>query len=623
MISFLFLNIMCGIVGYVGSKSVDSVLLVGLQKLEYRGYDSAGIAVLNDNEITIEKAKGRIADLEEKLKSRKLVGNVGIGHTRWATHGEPSRRNAHPHTNQSGSVAVVQNGIIENYLTLKQRLTSEGYIFTSETDTEVLPHLIDHYLKETGDIAEAFQKTLRDIDGKYAISMVYEGQPGRIYFARKGAPLIIASGEGSFGKKDLFLASDVPAFVPIADHAYVLQDGQWGYINEDYHIFNYEGESVQIELEPVSLDEVDISKGDFEHFMMKEIFEQPGIIEKILDFRITDDNRVHFEEMGLEPEFLSKVGRVLIQACGTSLNAGLNAKLFFETMAKTQTDADFSSEFRYRNPVAEGDTLVVGISQSGETADTLAGIHEAKAKFLKVLSLVNNVNSSIARESNGIIDLMAGPEIGVASTKAYTAQLINLFLFALYLSDIRWMLPVEERLRFVEEMRALPDKMRSILRNIEPIEKIARTLKEKSSALFLGRTFNYPTALEGALKLKEISYIHAEGYAAGEFKHGPIALVSPEVPVIVVAPSGNMRMKMLSNLQEVKARNGEVIAVVSEGDSEISEMADHVIEIPEVCEELSPILAVLPLQLLSYYTALERGCDVDKPRNLAKSVTVE
>ncbi|MCB1199554.1 MAG: glutamine--fructose-6-phosphate transaminase (isomerizing) [Leptospiraceae bacterium] len=614
---------MCGIVGYIGPKAVDSVLIVGLEKLEYRGYDSAGIAYFDRNEISIIKEKGRIADLEEQIKKYPVEGHIGIGHTRWATHGEPSKVNAHPHMNRDKTIAVVQNGIIENYLELKTELKSLGYMFISETDTEVLPHMIDRYVKEGFDLEKAFVKTLHRLDGKYAIAMIGEKNPDRVYFAKDGAPLILAEGENLSGKKELLLASDVPAFVPLAKSAYYLNDGEWGYFDSTIHLFDRPGAQINAFMEPVAIKLEDISLGEYEHFMRKEIYEQPEMLERILAERIVNNETIEFSELKFPREYLSKVARFIIQACGTSLNSGMIGKLYLEQVAKKMADADYSSEFRYRNPVAGGDTLVIGISQSGETADTLAGLREAKSKFLKVLSFVNNINSTIARESDGVIHLMAGPEIGVASTKAYTAQLTHMLLFAYHVADISWLLTSEEKRDLIKELKTIPDKMRKILQYETKIKEIAERLKNRNSVLFLGRTWNHATALEGALKLKEISYIHAEGYAAGEFKHGPIALVSAEVPVVVVAPKGEMRTKLISNLQEVKARNGEVFAIVTEGDDELASLADAVLEVPESSEILSPLLTILPLQLLSYHTAILRGCDVDKPRNLAKSVTVE
>ncbi|MDH5717066.1 MAG: glutamine--fructose-6-phosphate transaminase (isomerizing) [Spirochaetia bacterium] len=613
---------MCGIVGYIGPKALDSVLLVGLKKLEYRGYDSAGIAVLNKDELSICKAKGKIINLEEQLKSQGLNGHAGIGHTRWATHGEPSTKNAHPHTNSDANLAVVHNGIIENYLEIKNDLISKGYVFVSDTDTEVIPHLLDYEIKKNISLQDAFLNCLKKIDGKFAIAMISEKESNKIFFARNGAPLILGKGKKSIPES--FIASDLPAIIPIAREVIYINDGEWGYIeNNKIEIFNLQNSPIEVKLEPIEITEEEIEKGKYPHFMLKEIYEQTSILQKIIDTRLDSDNRIIFEELTFDNEYLSRIGRVIIQACGTSLNAGLIGKLYLEILSKLTTDADFSSEFRYRNPVAGGDTLVIGISQSGETADTLAGLHEAKAKFLKVLSFVNNKNSSISRESDSIIDLMAGPEIGVASTKAYTAELVSLFLFSLYMSSIRWAMPKEEKFKLINELKTLPEKIEQILQKLEPIQEIANYLKNVSNTLYLGRTFNYATALEGALKLKEISYIHASGYAGGEFKHGPIALISEEVPSIVIVPEGEIRKKTISNLLEVKARKGKIISIITENDKEVKDISDFYVEIPKICEPLSPILTVIPLQLIAYYTAVYRGCDVDKPRNLAKSVTVE
>ena len=616
---------MCGIVGYIGQKSIESVLIVGLKKLEYRGYDSAGIAIVDRGELIVDKAKGKISELEEEIKGRSFQGQLGIGHTRWATHGEPSKLNAHPHINQDRNIAVVQNGIIENFLELKEELKNEGYVFTSETDTEIIAHLITTFIKQGFSPEQSFLRALHRLDGKFAIAVIFENVPNKIFFARNGAPLIVGSGELQDGEPiENFLASDLPAIVPLARMAYYVKDGEWGYINHSkVELFNWEGESLTLDFQKVDLKVEEIEKGDYPHFMLKEIYEQPDIIENMLKKRILPEGKIRFDEMEFSREYLSKLGRILIQACGTSLNAGLIGKLYLEMFAKIYTNADFSSEFRYRNPVAEGDTLVIGISQSGETADTLAGLHEAKAKFLKVLSFLNNPNSTLSRESDAIIHLLAGHEIGVASTKAYTSEVLHLFLFSLYVGGLKWILPKDQREELVADLLTVPEKIREILNNVEPIQKVANYLKDVSDTVFLGRTFNYATALEGALKLKEISYIHASGYAGGEFKHGPIALIDEGVPVVIITPKGEIREKMISNLQEVKARKGVIISVITKGDEEIKGLSDFSIEIPDIGEELSPLLTVVPLQLLAYYTALYRGCDVDKPRNLAKSVTVE
>lgn len=616
---------MCGIVGYIGPKSVSSVLLVGLQKLEYRGYDSAGIAIMDRNELSVQKNKGKISILTEMVDKKPMPGNLGIGHTRWATHGEPSKINSHPHMNTSQNIAVVQNGIIENYLELKKELIDDGFIFASDTDTEVIPHLFEKYLKDNFRPEVAFLRMLKRIDGKFAIALVTEREPEKIFFARDGAPLILGIGKDDENQeKENFLASDLPALVPLAKKAYYIKDGECGYIEQGKVVLSdFEGNPKEPEYERIQINLNDIDKGNFEHYMLKEIYEQPDMMERILMKRINEKKHIQFEELKLERDYLSRIGRVVIQASGTSLHAGFIGKNYFEQYVKIFADADYSSEFRYRNPVVDGDSLVMAISQSGETADTLASLHEAKAKFIKVLSFVNNMNSTMARESDAVIDLMAGPEIGVASTKAYTAELLNLFLFSLYLSSIKWILPKEERIAMLEEVYLLPEKMRSIIQNHEQLKEIAQYLNTVNDTIFLGRTYNFPTALEGALKLKEISYIHASGYAGGEFKHGPIALVSERVPVIAIVPQSDIRSKMISNIQEVKARNGKIISIITQGDEEVKSLSNYYFEIPKTIEPLSPILSIVPLQLISYYTALYRGCDVDQPRNLAKSVTVE
>lgn len=612
---------MCGIVGYIGPKAIDSVLIVGLKKLEYRGYDSAGIAILDQGELVIRKKAGKITDLEDELNNNKVGGHLGIGHTRWATHGEPTQLNAHPHYNTDEDIAIVHNGIIENYMELKKKLTRQGYIFKSDTDTEVIVHLLDFHYKQTKDYKRSFLKTIRDLEGKYAIAAIAEEEPGKIYFVRNGAPMIIARNTKS---KETFLASDLPALVPIATESFYLEDGQWGILKKnEIELFAWEGDVITPEFKTIDMKIEDFDLGDYPHYMLKEIYEQPDIVKNLLTQRIKKGSQVKFDELYITPDYLKSIGRVIIQACGTSLIAGLVGKNYLEQYCQIYTDADFSSEFRYRNPVLDGDTLVIGISQSGETADTIAGIHESKAKFLKVISFLNNMNSTMARESDGVVHLMAGPEVGVASTKAYTAQLINLYLFSIYLGKIKGTLTSRQSSEMLNKLHDIPEKMTKVLNNIEPIKKIAEFLKDHSDTIFLGRTYNYPSALEGALKLKEISYIHASGYAAGEFKHGPIALVSEKMPVIVIVPKSEIRTKILSNLLEVKARKGTIISILTEGDQEIMDISDYYIEIPKVDEAISPLLTILPLQLIAYYTALYRGCNVDKPRNLAKSVTVE
>ncbi|MBW7858567.1 MAG: glutamine--fructose-6-phosphate transaminase (isomerizing) [Leptonema sp. (in: Bacteria)] len=610
---------MCGIVGYTGEKSIQSVLLVGLTRLEYRGYDSAGIAAIDQGELEVRREKGKIKALEDYLRLHPVNGHIGIGHTRWATHGEPSRRNAHPQVDGSKKIAVVHNGIIENYMTLRQELIKKGHLFYSDTDTEVIPHLIEEELKTQPNLETALPVVISKLEGRFACSILSEKDPNRIYFIKNGSPLIYGK-----GKDEGFLASDIMAIIPQAKEQCVIKDGQWGWMTRDeFHLFNADGSPAEIELKKISLNLEDLEKGPYDHFMLKEIFEQPDIIRRIIEQRMDEKGKVRFPEMDMSPDVLGRVGRIIITSAGTSWHAGIVGKLYLEKFARIATDVDVSSEFRYRNPIAEGDTMVLGISQSGETADTLAGILEAKAKFCRVVSFVNRVDSTIARDSDAFIDLMAGPEIGVASTKAYTAQLLNLLFFSLYISGIRWITQKEEREVIFEEIRKLPLKIEAILSQSEKIRDWAKQFKDARDFIFLGRFYNHATALEGALKLKEISYIHASGYAGGEFKHGPIALIDESIPVVCIAPKTDVYEKMVSNIQEVKARKGKILAICNEGDSLVPELADVSFQIPAAPDFLTPLLTVIPLQLLAYYVAIERGCEPDQPRNLAKSVTVE
>lgn len=610
---------MCGIVAYLGPKAVDSVLLVGLTRLEYRGYDSAGIAVLDNSEIVVRKEKGKIKDLEELLLSHPVEGNVGIGHTRWATHGEPNRTNAHPHVDTHGKTAVVHNGIVENHHTLRVELIEKGHVFHSETDTEVIPHLFEQYLEELKDVELALKATIDRLEGRYAFVLLYDEHPDRLFFARNGSPLAYGRGKG-----ESFLASDVSAVVPAAKEHVHIDNEQWGWVTRnELHLRNGGGAPVPFELQKTELDVKALDRGGYEHFMLKEIYEQPGIIRRIIQERVSDEGLVSFPEMHLPNDFLNRVTRCIITSAGTSWHAGIVGKFYLEHFARLSTEVDISSEFRYRNPIADGETLVVAISQSGETADTLAGIHQAKAKFCRVLSFVNATRSSIARESNAFIDLMAGPEIGVASTKAYTAQVMSLFLYAMYMAGVKWMISAEERAEMLREIRLLPEKMESILARADEIKKWAHEFRESRDFVFLGRSFNHPTALEGALKLKEIAYVHASGYAGGEFKHGPIALISEDVPVICMAPRTELYEKMVSNIEEVRSRKGRILSICTEGDEIVPSKSEFSFAIPECPDYLTPLLAVIPLQLFAYYSATERGCEPDQPRNLAKSVTVE
>lgn len=612
---------MCGIIGYIGNKSINSILLVGLIRLEYRGYDSAGIAVIDNGDLEIRKEKGKIKNLEDLLKNSPVEGNIGIGHTRWATHGEPSKRNAHPHIDCNQKISVCHNGIIENYLHLKSGLIQKGHLFRSETDTEIIPHLIEEELLRNPNqtIKDIIPKIIQQIEGKYAILILSETEPDRIYFMKNGSPLLYAR-----NKEEAYLTSDIVAVIPQAKEYYAFKDYEWGWITRtELHLFNQELQPVSPEIKEIKIDPFHLEKGNFEHYMLKEIYEQPDIFRKILNNRLGEKGKIKLEEIKLPNTIFGRISRILITSAGTSWHAGLVGKLYLEHFARIVTEVDLSSEFRYRNPIAEGDTLVMAISQSGETADTLAGVLEAKTRFCKVVSFVNRLESTIARESDSYIDLMAGPEIGVASTKAYTSELIHLLFFSLYLSGIKWITNKEQREAMFSEIRKLPTMMEAILDKSKKIQELAKIFRHSKDFIFLGRYFNHPTALEGALKLKEIAYVHASGYAGGEFKHGPIALIDETVPTICIAPKSSVYDKMLSNIQEVKARKGKILAIITEGDTQIPEIADYYIEIPEVSEYLSPILTIIPLQLFAYYSALERNCEPDKPRNLAKSVTVE
>jgi len=610
---------MCGIVGYVGDKFVDSLLVAGLERLEYRGYDSAGIATLNRGRLKIKKTAGKIQLLKEKLKEDPLDGELGIGHTRWATHGEPTTENAHPHTDCKGEIAVIHNGIIENFQLLRDKLIKEGHIFKTDTDTEIIAHLIEKFLKD--DLHLAVRKSLKFLKGSYALAVISRKDPNEIVAARWESPLVIG-----MGKKENFLASDVGAILNLTSRIIFLEDGETATIaRNEVKVFGKGGRLIKKRVKRLKWEILRGPKKDgYRHFMLKEIHEQPNIIRHVLKRRISrDKNDLYFENINLSEKKISKIDRIIIQACGTSWHVGLVGKYLFEKHLRLHTEVDISSEFRYRNPVAGGDTLVMAISQSGETADTLAGIRLAKSKFIQVLSLCNTIESTIARESDGVIYVYAGPEIGVASTKAYTAELLALFLLTISWGMLRNSISREKARKMIKELEKIPSALEELLDNQKEIHECAQKFYQTPNFLFLGRSFNYPTALEGALKLKEISYIHAEGYAAGEMKHGPIALVDEKMPVVCIALKDSVYEKMVSNIREVKARNGKVIAVATKGDDQIRKYADHTIFIPPIAEEFSPILAVIPLQLLAYHIAIKRGCHVDQPRNLAKSVTVE
>lgn len=608
---------MCGIVGYVGPRDITSVLLGGLWRLEYRGYDSSGIAVINNEELLIRKVPGKLSELQELIKRAPVSGGIGIGHTRWATHGSPHEENTHPLIDCNENLALVVNGIIENYHLLKDELETRGHIFRSYTDSEVIVHLIEENLKTS--LFDAVLQSVSRLKGNFAFAVIFTKEPDRIVCARHDAPLVLAVNDNESA-----LASDVSGVIAIFDRIIDLPNDTVAEIApKNYLIKDFKGEEIAIQPRKVTIKIKDIEKDNFPHFMLKEIYEQPRVLSQIINTRIIN-NKINFgEELNFSDNDFLKISRIYIQACGTSWHAGVVGKYLIERFARVSTEVDISSEFRYRDMVLDGDTMVMAISQSGETADTIAGLREAKARFLRVVSLVNVLHSSIYKESDSAISIMAGPEIGVASTKAYTAEILNLFLFSLYLGALRGFVRQDELSYHLNEMRKIPAQVEEILNQQEELRKIALKFYNVRDFLFLGRGINYPTALEGALKLKEISYIHATGYAAGEMKHGPIALIDENMPVVCINPEASVYGKMLNNIQEVVARKGQVISVVTKGDQQTAKVSKYVIEIPGCNEFISPILAVIPLQLLAYFIATFKGLDVDRPRNLAKSVTVE
>ena len=612
---------MCGIVGYIGDKNVYPILIQGLQRLEYRGYDSAGLAIYNSS-LKVFKCKGRVADLEKFVSAEDISGNIGIGHTRWATHGEPNDRNAHPHTSMNGDFVLVHNGIIENYAELKSDLQKKGYSFQSDTDTEVLVNLIEYFYLNAEEVnAEiAVRLALSKVVGAYGIVVICKNEKHQLIAARKGSPLVIGIGRGEY-----FIASDATPIVNYTDSVIYLNDHDVAIINKDsLTLKTLENNPVAFKITKVDMSIGDLEKGDFEHFMLKEIFEQPKTIEDTFRGRISHD---HSEIVlgGLLDVFpkLLKARRIIIIGCGTSWHAALVGEYLIEEYARIPVEVEYASEFRYRNPILNSDDVVIAISQSGETADTLAALRMAKENGATILGICNVVGSSIARETDAGVYTHAGVEIGVASTKAFTAQVTVITLLALKLAKEKQNISPELYLQLISELAEIPEKLKSILVKHPHIKEIAAKYKDSINALYLGRGYLFPVALEGALKLKEISYIHAEGYAAGEMKHGPIALVDDNLPVIVVAAKDHYYEKIVSNIQEVKARKGNIIAVVTEGDDTLKNMVNDVFEIPKSHPAVSPLLAIIPLQLFSYYIAVMRGCDVDQPRNLAKSVTVE
>jgi glucosamine--fructose-6-phosphate aminotransferase (isomerizing) len=623
---------MCGIVGYVGKKSVVPVIIEGLRRLEYRGYDSAGIAVGgNGDGLQIRRAEGKLRNLEEVIRLKPLDGTFGIGHTRWATHGRPTEENAHPHRDCTGRIVVVHNGIIENYVTLKKKLIEEGHKFTTETDTEVIAHLVEKYFAKTNDtrpsLEEAVRQTVSLLTGVFALGVISADAPDKIIAARNGPPAVIG-----LGKDEYFVASDVPAILYHTRDLFFLGDGDLAIVTpEGVKLTDFAGKPVVRQVQHVTWDPIQAEKGGFKHFMLKEIYEQPRAVRDTTLGRISQETgHIFLDEMEISDAEFKAAKKINIEACGTSWHAGQAGKFMIESLARVPVEVDYASEWRYRNPIVDASTITMVISQSGETADTIAAQREAKARGSKTLAICNVVGSMITREAAGTIYTHAGPEIGVASTKAFTAQLTALYLFSLYLAQVRGTMNEQQARKAVYELTCLPGKLEHLLTRDEDCERLAKLYVRAQDFLFLGRGIHYPIALEGALKLKEISYIHAEGYPAGEMKHGPNALIDENLPVVIIAtrdPNNELSMvryeKTMSNLKEVKARSGIVIALATEGDEEIKEAADHVLYIPPAPEELSPILEIVPLQLLAYHIAVRRGCDVDQPRNLAKSVTVE
>jgi len=617
---------MCGIFGYIGERDVVEVLVAGLKRLQYRGYDSCGIAVLDGNELAIVKEAGRIERLEQTLSRYTFQAKVGIAHTRWATHGTPTPVNAHPHIDCQGTVSIVHNGVIDNFLPLREALLKRGHILRSETDTEVIAHLIEEELACAAEedkaivFLHAVRRAVQQLKGSYAIACLWEEAPGVLVAARHGSPLLVG-----VGNNEACVGSDLNAVLPITKQVVLLNDGELALVTQtQVRLFDLEGNELPVKVHRIEWEIAEEDRAGFPTFMLKEIYEQPDRLRKILSLRCQGEAPPVFEELTMPPSQLIAFRRIIVQAAGTSWHAGLYGKYLFERYLRVPTDAEIASEFRYREPVLEQDTLVIAISQSGETADTLAGIRQARSRFVPVLSLCNVPGSTMTRESNAVIYLHAGPEIGVASTKAYTAQLAHLFLLTLHIGRLKWLLSQETINALLDEFRQLPDKMQRVLDEQESlVRECARTFLNARYFLYLARGINYPTALEGALKLKEVSYIHASGYPAGEFKHGPIALVDKDTPVVCIAPLDSVYEKMLANIQEVKARGSRLIVVTTEGNRDFDDTAEFIFTISPTHEDLTPLLTVLPLQLLAHHVAAMKGLDVDKPRNLAKSVTVE
>ena len=620
---------MCGIVGYVGPKQAYGYLIEGLFRLEYRGYDSAGIALQNDNQIGIRKKTGRVSQLAEMCKLDPIAGSTGIGHTRWATHGEPSDVNSHPHTGGNGEVVLVHNGVIENYAILRDRLRELGYVFHTATDTEVAAHLVAHQLKEAiklgadpGDqqtYVRSVESAIKQIKGTYGLAVLFRDVPGLIVATRLGSPLVVGIGRGEY-----FLASDASPLVGNTEEIVYINDYETAVITADSFVLRrQDGTEPVMSIRALEQTTQDTDLGEYEHYMLKEIFEQPQTIENALRGRLDDDEATaKFGGLNMDPQTLRRIDRIVLTACGTSWHAGLVGEYLIEEFARIPVEVEYASELRYRNPPMSDRTMIFAITQSGETADTLAAMRECKRKGHPTLAICNTVGSTIAREADGGIYLHAGPEIGVASTKAFTSQVTVLTLLALLLGRMRHLSHPEGK-RIISQLRAMPEKIRQTLKCFDKVKEVARKYYSAENFLYLGRLYNFPVALEGALKLKEISYIHAEGYPAAEMKHGPIALVDENTPSVFVAPRCEIYPKVMSNLEEVKARKGPVIAIACDGDDKIAHLADDVIYVPDVDEHLQPLVTSIPLQLLAYQIAILRGCNVDRPRNLAKSVTVE
>ena len=608
---------MCGIVGYVGKKKASDFLIEGLSKIEYRGYDSAGIAVINNGKVEIRKHKGRLSNLVEELSNNSAEGTIGIGHTRWATHGEPSDVNSHPHQTSKGDITVVHNGIIENYSELTQWLKSEGYEFKSATDTEVIPNLIHYYYN--GNLFEAVVKATEKLEGSYALGVVSGQEPDKIVAVRKDSPLIVGIGQG-----ETFIASDIPAVLNYTRDIYLLEDNEFVVLtNEGVEVFEANGDKINKEIYKVTWNEDAAEKGGYDSFMLKEIHEQPKAIKDTMAGRVALNEKVNLGDFKLTSEELENMDRIYIVACGTAYNAGLMGKVAIEDLARIPVEVAIASEFRYRNPIVTNKTLIVTLSQSGETADTLAVLRDAKKIGAKTLAITNVVGSSISREADSVIYTMAGPEIAVASTKAYTTQAVVMNLLGMYLADLKGLLKSEEEAEIKNALLELPSKVEEVLNQKAQIAKIAKLISQEKDLFYLGRDVDYALAIEGALKIKEIAYIHSEAYAGGELKHGTIALIEPGTKIIALLTQSNLKDKMISNIREVKSRGAEIIGIAYENQEVDLSVFDEIIRIPQISTRIAPILGAVVLQLLAYYVATERGCDIDKPRNLAKSVTVE